>query len=169
MDSSKGQSTILVILIIGFLLAGAIFILTVIGTNYFLLSEVDSMVQSDNGFNQEAKDLSANTLANNNASWDNAFLWLVGGLLLGLFAAGLTLQNSPVIVIVVLVLLAVTAYAGMHVSNLYDELQTETVDTIDFQTNFPKSHLIMNNIVLIVTGGVALFGMGVFLSERIGL
>lgn len=167
--SNKGQSPLIFIVILGFLVAGAIFLLTVIGTNHFLLGEVNNIVQTDDTFNEQARNVSQQTFERNNQGWDNAFVWLVSGLLLCMFLAGSTIQKSPVIVIVLFVLLIVTAYAGITVNSLYDELQADTIDTIDFADSFPKSNFIMENILLVIIGAVTLFGLGIFLSERIGL
>lgn len=167
--NKKAQNTFLIIALFGFLIAGAIFLLVVMGTNFVLLKQVDVLVQDEDDFSAAAKASSTSSLEGQRSGWDNAFLLLVGGLLVALFIAGATIQNSPVVVVVVLLLLIFAAYAGFHVNNLYEELSSDTVDDIDFQTNFPKSHLIMSNIVVVLVGAASLFGLGIFLSERFGI
>lgn len=165
----KAQGSFILIGIIGFILIGLLFFLTMIATNHFLLKEVNTMVQEDAGFSNASKESIQELSSKNNSAWDNAFAWLVGGLLIGMFLAGATFNNSPVMIIVVLLLMGIVVYSAMHIVNLYEEFSDETVEDLDFASNFPKANSVMNNLVLIVIAGVSLFGIGIFISERIGL
>ena len=167
LSSKKGNA--LIVGMIFLMLVGLIYLLVVMGTQHFLMGEVNTMVQLDDSFSDEAKGVNQELTDKNNVAWDNGFAFLVGGLLLGLFLAGATLENNPVVMGVVLLLLVVSVYAGMHIVNLYEDVADSTVDTLNFAVEFPKAHLVMSNLVVVIIAGVGLLGLGIFTSNRVGI
>lgn len=164
--NKKGNAFLLAVAAL--VLAGLIFLLAVIGTQNFLLGEVNSLVQ-DSDYNQVAKDSINDLNSKNSFAWDNAFALLVGGLMIGLFFAGFTINRSPIILIFTFIILFVAVYGGMQVVNVYEDLVSGTQEDIDFEANFPKSHLIMSNLLVVVIMGGLLFGMGIFIGNRVEL
>lgn len=166
-SNKKGNAA--VIGIIALVVVGLIYFLITIGTQHFLLNEINGMVQEDGDFSAKAQSVTQTLTDNNNTAWDNGFALLVGGALIGLFIAGFTLENNPLILGVVFLLLILGAYAGMQIVNIYEEVNADTVDTLNFQVEFPKAHVIMSNLVVVLIAGITLLGLGIFTSSRVGL
>lgn len=165
--SKKGNALIIGLIVL--LVVGSIFLLTVMATQNFLVGEVNSLVQDDNSFTNTTKTVTDTFNTNNNLALDNGFALLISGLMIGFFLAGRTLTNNPVILVVLILILLFTVYAGMHIVNIYEELADDTSDTLSFSTEFPKANAIMSNLVLIIVGGVTLLGLGVFTGNQIGI
>jgi hypothetical protein len=163
-NQKKGNALILAIVFV--VIAGLLFLLTLVGTNHLLLSEVNDLVQ-DSDFAQVAKDSSQDLTSRNNLAWDNAFVLLSGGILVGLFFAGFTIQRSPVVLLFTFVIIFVAVYSGFHIVNVYEDLADNTQEDIDFQANFPKSHLVMSNLLIYIVVGVVVLGLGIFIGNRV--
>ena len=125
------------------------------------------MVQ-EGDYSTTAKNVTQELTDKNNTAWDNGFSFLIGAILIGFFMAGFTLENNPVILFVVLLLLFFGAYAAMHIVNLYEDISAETIDTLKFEEEFPRANFVMSNLVEFIIGGVVLLGLGVFVNNRIG-
>lgn len=166
-SNKKGNAVILGM--VALLVVGLIYFLITIGTQHFLLNEVNSMVQADDSFSATAQNTTQNLTNKNNIAWDNAFALLVGGALIGLFIAGFTLENNPLVLGVVFLLLILGSYAGFHIVNLYEQINVDTADTLNFEIEFPKAHLIMSNLVVAILSGITLLGLGVFVGNKVGL
>jgi len=154
---------------VALLLVGLIFLLVVMGTQNFLQKNVNDLVQSDSDFTNTSKAVSQSFTDKNNIALDNGFAFLIGGIMIGLFLAGRTLNNNPVVLGMVFLLLFFTVYAGFHIVNIYQDLADNTVDTLNFGVEFPKANAIMSNLVIVIIGGITLFGLGIYTSNNIGI
>lgn len=167
LGSSKGN--IFVIGLVALVLVGLIFLLVVMGTQHFLLGEVNTMVQEDDDFDSNTKNITSELYNKNNVAWDNGFALLIAGLMIGFFLAGATLNNNPIVLGVVIIMMLFSVYAGMYIVNIYEDVSDDTTDTLSFNSEFPKAHAIMSNLVLVIIGGITLLGLGVFTSNNIGI
>lgn len=165
--SKKGN--LYVVGLVALLIVGLLFLLVVMGTQNFLQHEVNTLVQSDDDFNNVSKSVSQDFTDRNNLALDNGFALLIGGVMIGLFLAGRTLSNNPLVLGMVFILLFFTVYAGMHIVNIYEELSDDTSEDLNFSVEFPKAHAIMSNLVIVIIGGITLFGLGIYTSNNIGI
>jgi len=81
------------------------------------------------------------------------------GLIIACFVAGFNIERTPLFLIIVIVLLFFTAYAGMKMSNMYEDFASDDED-IKFSTYFPKANFVMSNLPLFIIGMVFSFGLG---------
>lgn len=163
------RGNLLVVGIIGLFLVGLFVFLLISSTTNLVVKEFTGLVAEENsGFNNESR-ATAQTINTGWAGWlDYAILFLTIGLFIGLFVAGVTVERSPIALIVVFLLLLVSVWAGMTVNNLYYELLAENPSLLLSQ-EFPIANHIMSNIFLYFFGGMVLFGLGIFITERVGL
>jgi hypothetical protein len=66
-----------------------------------ILSDFTTDIISDDSVNQVAKDTMISINSHNAGAWDNAFLILIMGLYVCLFAAGFTMDSNPAFLIVI--------------------------------------------------------------------
>lgn len=155
--SSKGQSFMLPVLIIG--LVGLLVLIISFAGSHLMLREVNTVIQSDDSFDNQSKTLMDNTTSRNNVSLDNAFIFLVGGLIIACFVAGFNIERSPLFLIIVIVLLFIVSFVAMQISNFYEDFALEDTD-IQFSTYFPKANFVMSNLALFIIGMIFSFGLG---------
>lgn len=168
LSSKKGQLTIPLI-VIGIILVGFLVYMLAVGVGNGLLQDLNDQIQDDDSFSDTAKNPLQTLSERNHLAWDNGFIFLAGFMLLAAFLAGATIQQSPVVLIIVIITMFLTTYIGMNIVNFYEDITIDTSDDIDFSTYYPKASFIMNNLALYIIGAVTLFGIGIWASERIGL
>lgn len=155
--SSKGQSFMLPIIIIG--LVGLLVLIVAFAGSHLMLREVNDAVQGDDSFDNQSKELMQNTTSRNNIAFDNAFIFLVGGLIIACFIAGFNIERTPLFLIIVIILLFITALVAMQIANFYEDFALDDTD-IEFSTYFPKANFVMSNLALFIVGMVFSFGLG---------
>lgn len=157
-SNNKAQSVMGIILIIAFV--GLLVLIITFGTSHFLMREVNSMVQDDDSFNNESKTVMSEVTQRNNIVLDNAFVFLVGGIIIASFVAGFNIQRTPLFLILVIILLFISTFVGMKITNFYEDFAIDSSNDLSFSSYFPKANFIMSNLALFILGMVFSFGLG---------
>lgn len=164
--SSKGQSVMIPIIIIG--VVGLLVLIITFASSHFLMREVNSVVQTDDSFNNQSQEMMNDITNRNNVSLDNAFIFLVGGLIIACFVAGFNINRTPLFLILVIILMFFVAYAGMKITNFYEDFAADDTD-LEFSTYFPKANFVMSNLGLFVLGMIFSFGLGAIMRGNTSL
>lgn len=164
--NKKGQAIVLVIIIlavIGLLVLG---VSMAIGNR--LLTDFNDEVQSDNNvFDNYSQNVSQNLNDRMPKALDSFFLIFAIGLVIAIFIAGLTLDNSPLFLIIAIILLFVLAAIGMVITNSWEEMQQD--NDLSISSSYPNTNYILTHLGLYFPILIFSFGLGIVFKNRLGV
>lgn len=147
--------------------AGLLGLIVIFGGSNFLMSELNSEIQSGDDYDNNTQSVMQKVTDRNYKVLDNAFIFLFGVLVIASFFAGLTTQRNPIALIIVILLLFGSVWLGMTINNTYEDLASDMTDDIDFSTYFPKAHWVMSNLVISLIMVGFSFGLGMVMSNQV--
>lgn len=143
----KGNTTIEVIF---FLLVLCVIVLSSFVGNY-ILGEINTDIQNDDNMINESKTVVSEMNTNYSTIMDNAFILIFVLSWLAILVASYFIDTSPIFFIFGFVLILFVIIVGAIMGNVYADLLTQT-EFSGYENLFPKTHFIMNNIVLVLLG-----------------
>ena len=74
----------------------------------------------------------------------------------------------PIKTMIFIVLVIVFSYVAMSMNNAYDEI-ADDLPEFNIAANFPYTHLLMSNLAVLILGTLLSFGVGIFMSSKVGI
>jgi len=154
---SKGQTALdlLLAVVVLFVLGFA----AVIG--YQLLSGLNTEIQASPDMSNTSKAYSASVTSGFPATFDGIFIFALVLLWVFLLVTSFLIDTHPVFFVVTILLLFVTFFVGMAVSNAYQEFTTDASFS-SYAAAFPMTGWVMEHLLIVIiiigfTSGVALY------------
>jgi len=100
---------------------------------------------------------------------DNMIFWLFGAFILGLLMFSIFMKFHPAVIIVLIIILLITVFLAMQVTNMYDDMRTDLADEIQGDKTFTLSNATIGSKVFpLVLFIVSIAGLWIIFGKKGG-
>lgn len=136
-------------------------VMTAIILKFSVIDPLNTDIQADPEYSAQAKTISASNAADFSSTWDIAIPFLLAFLWMAALISSQFIDTKPVFFVFSVIGILVLLLVAMSLEQAYEDTIADAAYS-GFETSFPKTHLLMQNIVAVVifmsfSVGVALY------------
>lgn len=139
-------------------------VMTVIILQKNVLSPINTAFQADAELSTQAKTISQNSTEKFGTTWDNIIPFLLSFLWMAAIVSSQFIDTKPVFFVFSIIGIIIVMMVAMSIEQSYEDTIADSEYT-GIETDFPKVHFIMENIVIVImvimfSIAAALYGKG---------